>query len=391
MPDTSHQRDFNALPNDEFRAQFRSWLEQHYPKQWRQDHRRPFLRLHGPQLRQWLKTLHQHGWRAPDWPREYGGMGLSFGKQLIYKEELNRLGVARIVDNGETQLGPTLMRYGTAEQKSYYLPRMLASLDHWAQGYSEPNSGSDLASLSTRAELNGDHFVVNGQKIWTTFAHECSHLYALVRTGRFEKKQQGISFLLIDLNSPGITIRPITNIAGDDEICEVFFDDVKVPAGNLVGELHQGWTIAKALLGHERIWLGDPAMAIRALALAKQLVIETGNTGNAVIVEQLAALHADLFDYQSLYADICDEVAHTGAISADASMLKVYVTELLQRISEFNISVAEEHALAGGDSKIGNTVTNLHWQFMMARPGTIYAGCNEVQRDILASGMGLPR
>ena len=168
-------------------------------------------------------------------------------------------------------------------------------------------------------------------------------------------------------------------------------DDVEVPAENLVGELHEGWTIAKSLLGHERIWIGDPSMAMRAHALAEQLVVETGQQDDPVVMNELAALTADLHDYRSLYADICDHAAETNEIGPEASMLKVYASELLQRTTEFNLRIAGEYGVASGDSAIGNTNVNLHWQVMMARPTTIYAGCNEVQRDILAMGMGLPR
>lgn len=383
--------DLNQLDDDSFRQQFRSWLAEHYPKHWTRSTKRPFLRFHGPELRQWFKTLHEHGWRAPDWPKEYGGLGLSFRKQLIYIEELNRAGVGRIIDNGGTQLGPTVMKFGTDAQKAYYLPRILNSEHSWAQGYSEPNAGSDLASLKTKADLQGDKFIVNGQKIWTTFAQEATHIYMLVRTGQFEKKQQGISFLLIDLATPGITIRPILNIAGETELCEVFFDDVSVPAENLVGELHQGWTIAKSLLGHERIWLGDPTMCISAMSLCKSLLSSTGKRNDPVVMAEFAQLNADLHDYQCLYADICDEVAETNHIGAEASMLKVFASELLQRITEFNVRLGEEYALASGDISLGTTETNLPWQLMMTRPTTIYAGCNEVQRDILAANMGLTR
>lgn len=383
--------DLNQLDDNDFRLRWRTWLEQHYPEAWKRSNHRPFLRFHGQALRQWLQTLNNHGWRAPDWPRQYGGLELSFRKLLIYKEELNRVGVGRIIDNGETQLGPTLMKFGTEAQKAYYLPRILRSEHHWAQGYSEPNAGSDLASLKTRAELQGDHFVVNGQKIWTTFAQEATHIYMLVRTGQFEKKQQGISFLLMDITAPGISIRPIHNIAGETELCEVFFDDVKVPAENLVGELHQGWTIAKSLLGHERIWLGDPTMCLSAFALSKQLLTSTGKNTDPVVMAEFAQLHADLHDYQSLYADICDQVANSHDIGGEASMLKVFASELLQRITEFNVRLGDEYALASGDISLGNMPVNLPWQLMMARPTTIYAGCNEVQRDILAAGMGLPK
>jgi alkylation response protein AidB-like acyl-CoA dehydrogenase len=383
--------DLNQLDDETFRLRFREWLENHYPKKWIRSTKRPFLRFHGAELREWFKTLNEHGWRLPDWPKQYGGLELSFRKQLIYIEELNRAGVGRIVDNGGTQLGPTIMKFGTDAQKAFFLPRILTGENMWAQGYSEPNAGSDLASLKTKAELNDDHFLVNGQKIWTTFAQEADYIYMLVRTGQFEKKQQGISFLLIDLQTPGITIRPILNIAGETELCEVFFDDVKVPAENLVGELHQGWAIAKSLLGHERIWLGDPTMCISAMSLSKSLLASTEKNNDPVIMAEFAQLNADLHDYQSLYADICDLVAETNKIGAEASMLKVFASELLQRITEFNIRLGDEYALASDDISVGDTQTNLPWQLMMARPTTIYAGCNEVQRDILAANMGLTR
>jgi alkylation response protein AidB-like acyl-CoA dehydrogenase len=380
------------LPDDEFRARFRSWLESYYPSNWRQDHRRPFLRLRGENLRYWLRLLHEHGWRAPAWPREYGGMGLSFAKQLIYQEELERASVARVIDNGETQLGPTLIHCGTEAQRRHYLPRILACDDIWCQGYSEPGAGSDLASLRTQAVRDGDSFVVSGQKIWTTHATDGTHIFTLVRTGHYEKKQQGISFLLIDLKSPGITIRPIANIAGEDEFCEVFFDAVRVPAANLVGELDQGWNVAKALLGHERVWLGSAALAAKALELAQALVEACELTGDRGVMDQLAVLQADLHDYRLFYAEICDRIASTDSQPGpEVSALKVYISELLQRITEFNVEVAAEYGGVIGDTRIGATVTDLHWQLMMARPVTIYAGANEVQRDILAKTvLGMP-
>ncbi|WP_083664338.1 acyl-CoA dehydrogenase family protein [Herminiimonas arsenitoxidans] len=376
------------LPDDVFRSTFRNWLETHYPHEWRQNHRRPFLRLRGEDLRYWLRLLNQHGWRAPAWPHEYGGMGLSFRKQLIYYEEIERLGVARIIDNGETQLGPTLIHCGTDEQRSYYLPRILACEDVWCQGYSEPGAGSDLASLRTQALRDGDSFVVTGQKIWTTHATEGTHIFTLVRTGRYEKKQQGISFLLIDLKAPGVTIRPIANIAGEDEFCEVFFDAVRVPAENLVGELDQGWNVAKALLGHERVWLGSPALASKALTLAESLVEQRGLSNDLGVTDRLSVLQADLHDYRLLYAEICNRIADTeGQPGAEVSVLKVYISELLQRITEFNVEIAAEYGGVIGDVRIADLHTDLHWQLMMARPATIYAGANEVQRDILAKAV----
>ena len=383
---------FDHLPDEEFRMRFRAWLGENYPPEIRQDWRRPFRRIRGEVANNWMRRLNDAGWRAPAWPREYGGMGLSFRKQLIYNEELEREGVARIIDLGETQLGPTLMKYGSEGQRAYYLPRILSCEDVWCQGYSEPNAGSDLASLKTRAERDGDNFVVNGSKTWTTHADDSTHIFTLVRTGRFEKKQQGISFLLIDLDTPGIDVRPILNLAGEYEFCEVFFDDVRVPAVNLVGEIDQGWSVAKTLLGHERVWIGSPALAGRALALAERLLSESGRRDDVLYRDRFAILAADLYDYRLLYAEICARIADGGQPGPEVSMLKVYASELLQRITEFSVELGGECGGIIGDVQIGDTVTDLHWQVMMARPVTIFAGANEIQRDILArTVLDLPR
>jgi alkylation response protein AidB-like acyl-CoA dehydrogenase len=388
MADLALRSALGALPDDEFRAQLRAWLAQYYPPAWRQDHRRPFLRLRGQELIYWLRLLNQHGWRCPAWPLDSGGMGLCFRKQLIYHEETERAKVARIIDNGETQLGPTLIACGTDEQRDYYLPRILECDDVWCQGYSEPGAGSDLASLRTQAIREGDEFVVSGQKIWTTHATDGTHIFTLVRTATGPKKQFGISFLLIDLKAPGVTIRPIANIAGEDEFCEVFFDAVRVPAANLVGELDQGWNVAKALLGHERVWLGSPALAATALELAQAVVLASGLQDDLGVTDQLACLQADLHDYRLLYAQVCNDIAARDAQpGAEVSVLKVYVSELLQRITEFSADIGAEYGGVIGDVRIGALNTDLHWQLMMARPVTIYAGANEVQRDILAKAV----
>lgn len=381
----------DVVSDADFRARLRGWLSDHYPAAWRQDTLRPFRRLRGPEAVEWLRLLHDHGWRAPAWARADGGMGLSFARQRIYHEEFERACVARVIDLGESQLGPTLAQLGTPAQKDHYLPRILSCEHVWCQGYSEPNAGSDLAALKTRAVLEGDHFVVNGQKIWTTQANDSTHIFTLVRTGHFEKKQQGISFLLIDLKTPGITIRPIWNLAGEDEFCEVFFDDVRVPLANLVGELHQGWAVAKTLLGHERIWIGSPALAGRALGLTAHLLRETGATQDVGLMDRYAQLAADLHDHRLLYAEMCDAVSAGHAPGPEASVLKVFVSELLQRVTAFNLELGSEHAALVGESRIGEIAVDLHWQSMMALPPTIFAGANEIQRNILAKAvLGLP-
>ena len=380
----------DEMDDADFRAEFRAFLAEHYPAELKQDFHRPFRRLRGEPANDWLRTLQAHGWRAPAWPRESGGMGLSFRKQLIYHEELEHAGVARIIDLGETQLGPTIIKMGSPEQSEHYLPRILNCEHVWCQGYSEPNAGSDLASLRTSAELDGDEFVVNGQKIWTTHANDSTHIFTLVRTGKFEKKQQGISFLLIDLDTPGISIRPIINLAGEDEFCEVFFENVRVPKANLVGELHQGWAVATALLGYERVWIDSPSLAGKALALGEHLVQQLGLEGDRGVMDELAQLQADLHDYRLLYSRTCDAIADSGkAPGPEVSMLKVYASELLHRLTEFNVEVGAEYGAVVGDVAIGGDSTadmqaDLYWQLMMARPVTIFAGANEIQRDILA-------
>lgn len=386
----------DALSDDGFRLYLRQWINDNYPAHLRQNDRRPFLRLRADDMTHWLKLLNDNGLRAPAWPKAYGGMGLSFARQLIYQQEMERAGVGRIIDTGETQLGPTLMTWGTDEQKAYYMPRILECTDVWSQGYSEPGSGSDLASLKTRADLQGDEFIVNGQKIWTTHATDATHVFALVRTGRFEKKQQGISFLLIDLKSPGISIRPIRNIAAEEEFCEVFFDDVRVPAGNLVGKLHEGWSVAKSLLGHERIWLGSSAMAWSALALTERMLRALELTEDRGVMDRFAQLQADLQDYRQLYGQMCDHIASDdGEPGPESSILKVYISELLQRITEFNVEIAGEYGGGVGSFDLAGLTVDLHWMLMMARPVSIYAGTNEVQRDILAKNLlkmpGVPK
>jgi alkylation response protein AidB-like acyl-CoA dehydrogenase len=209
----------DALSNEEFRARFRDWLEANYPPEWRE----PItLRICGEDERRWLRMLHDAGWRAPAWPREHGGLGLSLERQLIYHDALEDFKAARFLDSGGVLLAPILMKYGTEAQKAKELPAILCGEILWCQGYSEPGAGSDLASLRTSAVRDGDHFIINGQKIWTTLAAFADRMFILVRTDKTVKKQAGISFLLFDMDTPGVTVRPIMNLAGEDELCEVF-------------------------------------------------------------------------------------------------------------------------------------------------------------------------
>lgn len=266
----------DLLDDETFRSVVRRWIESAYPAELRN----PPKRLHWEENRPWYFKLAEKGWLCPGWPREYGGLGLGPAKQIIFTEELERHGCARCNDHGIIMLGPLVIKYGTDAQKADFLPKILSGEHIWCQGYSEPNSGSDLASLRTSAVLDGDDYVVNGQKIWTTLAQDANWIFLLVRTDATAKKQEGISFLLVDMKTPGITVRPIINLEMHDEFCEVFFDNVRVPRANLVGQLNKGWDMAKALLSFERIYLGSPRQSAYALTRLKQLAERMGcNSG----------------------------------------------------------------------------------------------------------------
>lgn len=376
--------------DEEFRRSFREWLETTYPSEWKQDSVRPFRRLRSPDVERWIAMLNDAGWRCPGWPAVHGGMGLSFSQQVVYQEELERIGAARVIDLGEVQLGPTLMLYGSDAQKDAYLPGILSGAHIWCQGYSEPGAGSDLASLSTSADRDGDHLRITGQKIWTTHANESTHMFALVRTARRERKQDGISFVLMDMTSPGVTVRPINNLAGEDEFCEVFLDDVRVPLANVVGDLDAGWTVAKALLGYERVWIGNPALAGQALALSRRLIKETG--ADHGLSDRYGECAADLHDLRALYRQTCELISQGREPGPEVSMLKILSSELLQRIAELNMELGGVTAAQDGRQTVGDVEVDLGWQYFMSRPQAIFAGTNEIQRNVLAkSVLGLGR
>ena len=372
--------DFNALNDEAFRATVREFLDAHYPPHLRFILRRARL----AEMREWYLTLSRHGWIAPNWPREYGGMGLDTGKMIILLEEQERYGVSRVPDHGMVQVGPILMKYGSEAQKKYYLPKILSGEHIWGQGYSEPNAGSDLASLKTSAIPDGDDFIVNGQKIWTTLAHDSTHLYVLVRTSTEGKRQEGISFLLVEADSPGITIRPIRNIAGHEEFCEVFFENVRVPQANLVGGLNKGWTVAKALLSFERINIGSPRRPQYALKKLAELARAKGLFDDPGFVDKFTALELDLADLGSLYARYVDIVKRGEELGQEVSMLKVWAMESWQRLTDLLLETAHEYGAMPGEHAMDGAAVDVLNPFYYARPGTIYGGSSEIQRNILA-------
>lgn len=383
MPyDDFRRDDYNALSDDEFRALARRFLAECHPPELRH----PAKRLHWDKVGPWYMILAGAGWLAPNWPRAHGGMGLNPAKQLVYVEEFENFGAARTPDHGMMLLGPLLIHYGSEEQKAHFLPRILSGEDIWCQGYSEPNAGSDLAALRTEAVLDGDAWVVNGQKIWTTLAGDADWIFCLVRTGKTARKQEGISFLLIPLDTPGITIRPIVNLALDDEFSEVFFDNVRVPKGHIVGEVNQGWTMAKNLLGFERIFFGGPRQASSALAKLRRLGEHYGLLDSPSFIDRYAGFRMELEDHQCLFGRIADKLRRGETPGAEVSFLKLNQTSLFQRITEYGLEVmAEEGGLLHPPE--GNGDLAMPAQFLNARAATIYGGTTQVQKNILAKAI----
>jgi alkylation response protein AidB-like acyl-CoA dehydrogenase len=374
------EHDWNALTDEAFRQIVRQEFEMHHPA----GLRFPPRRLRWSENSAWYLRMAEKGWIAPNWPAEYGGMGLVPAKLLIFLEEQERWGIMRFQDHGILMVGPVLMQFGTEAQRRAYLPKILTCEHIWCQGYSEPNAGSDLASLRTRAVREGDAFVITGQKIWTTLAQDATHMFLLARTDPDAKKQEGISFLLIDMQSPGVTVRPIRDIAGHEEFCEVFLDGVRTPATNLVGDLNRGWTVAKSLLGFERIHVGSPKLPEYGLHVLATVAKARGVANDPVFIDRYTALKLDTEHLAASYQSFADIVVRGEALGPEVSLLKIVATETFQRISELIVETAGPLGGHLGAVAIGDMSADVLAPFYKARPTTIYGGSNEIQRNILA-------
>lgn len=345
-------------------------------------------------VQRWTEILDRHGWAAYPWPKEYGGPGFTAVERYIFEDECAVAGAPELVPFGLKMVAPVLMRYGTDRQKAYFLPKIVTLEHFWCQGYSEPGSGSDLASLRTRAVLAGDRYVVNGQKVWTTSAHEADWIFCLVRTSNDGKPQTGITFLLIDLRSPGITIRPIITLDGKHEINEVWFEDVEVPLENRVGEEGFGWTYAKYLLEHERLNFGGMGFCKRELARLREMARNTIRGGRPVIDDPLfrarfAALQAELAAIDFTNLRFLREVDAGKQNALQAPVLKIMSSEIQQAISELQVRAMGTTALPFMPQ---NAASNQGHQYAAEnycnmRKTTIYAGSNEIQRNIAARGI----
>jgi alkylation response protein AidB-like acyl-CoA dehydrogenase len=355
------------------------------------------LRLEHADYVTWFRILEARGWLTPGWPVEHGGPGWNHVQRYIFDEETLLGGAPRIIASGIQMLGPVLHAFGTEEQKRKYLPDIRQSNTWWAQGFSEPGAGSDLATVRTTAVLepDGKHFVVNGHKVWTSYAHWCSMMFALVRTDpHASKPQEGISFLLIDMASPGLTVRPIRMLEGGTDLNECYLDNVRVPVENLVGELHKGWSYGKYLLGHERTGIAGIGSCKQQLARARQLAQQQGLGDDPVLQARLAQFDVELMALEFTALRLLSDHQQSRTPGVEASMLKVRGTELRQAIFEALVDIAgpdavpfslEAQSLEHLDEAVTDpTLVALAANCLDARKLTIYGGTNEVQRNLIA-------
>lgn len=372
--------DYNQMPEQEFRAMVRSYVEEHFPR-----HLLNATHRVGPkEVVDFTKRMAERGWLVPGWPVEWGGMGLDIARLIAFNDELAAIGVPKLHEMGTVMLGPVLLKYGTEDQKREYLPRIAAGEHVWCQGYSEPNSGSDLSSLRLAATEDGDHWVLNGQKIWTTMAHQSNMIFMLARTNpRAVKQQEGISFMLVDLASPGITVRPIRTLSDEFEFCEVFFENVRVKKNAVVGQVNDGWTIAKSLLGFERLFVGSPRYISGAMLQLETFVSQPENSHR-----HLGLLVKHQLDYEhfvALYSDYANVLKNGGDVGPQMSILKLISSELYQRVTEDLVDQSLERGVIGelGSLQQAAAITG----FFQSRPSTIAGGSSQVQRNIIAKGL----
>ena len=382
--------------DEAFRQEVRSFVRQNLPA----DIRRKVelgLRLEHQDYVRWFNILESRGWLTPGWPVEHGGPGWNHVQKYIFDEETLLAGAPRIIASGIQMLGPVLIAFGTPEQKAKYLPEIRQSKTWWAQGFSEPGAGSDLANVRTTAilEPDGKHFVVNGHKVWTSYAHWCSMMFAIVRTDpNAAKPQEGISFLLIDMKSPGLTVRPIRMLEGGTDLNECYLDNVRVPVENLVGELHKGWSYGKFLLGHERTGIAGIGSCKQQLARARQLASQQGLDGDAVLQSRLAQFEVELMALEFTALRLLAAGQRSRTPDVEASMLKVRGTELRQAIYECLVDIAGPEAVPFSaqaqflehldEAAVDESLVALAANCLDSRKVSIYGGTNEVQRNLIA-------
>jgi alkylation response protein AidB-like acyl-CoA dehydrogenase len=378
--------DLEFSPEDRaFRDEVRAFLARALPADVRERTRLGDERHLRDDIVAWQRILHAQGWGAPMWPVEFGGTGWSKAQQFIFETECALADAPAQLAFGVKMVGPVIQRYGTPEQQQRFLPRILSGEDWWCQGYSEPGSGSDLASLRMKAERDGDDYVLNGQKVWNTLGQFADWIFCLVRTDTEGKPQRGISFVLVDMRSPGIRVQPTRLLDGTYEVNEIWFDNVRVPLENRIGEENQGWTYAKFLLGHERTNIAGIGPSRRSLQRLKQTAANTPAARGTMLQDphfalRLAQVEIDLdaLEITNLRVIFAEERNH--APGPEASLLKIRGTEIAQRISELHLELAGTAALACNESQHARATAD----YLNLRKLSIFGGSNEIQRNIIA-------
>jgi acyl-CoA dehydrogenase len=365
-----------------FRAETRAWLEASCPAEMRSPFRSEADVCWGGRnwtfqsdaQRRWLEAMAGRGWTVPDWPKDYGGGGLSAPEARVLKEEMQRIGARPpLTSFGISMLGPALLAFGTEEQKRHYLPQIARGEIRWCQGYSEPGAGSDLAGLQTRAEDKGEHWLVNGQKVWTSYADKADWIFCLVRTSS-ESKQGGISFLLFDMATPGVSTRPILLVSGNSPFCETFLDDVNVPKEQIVGEVNKGWDVAKYLLGHEREMIAGMGLGASGASVTLGSAVKPGDP---LLRAEIAAFDVDAFAFAAMSERFAAMWKAGEAHPASPSMMKYAGTELNKRRNELAMAAGGSEALAWEG---GSTARN----WLRSKGNSIEGGTSEIQLNIVA-------
>ena len=381
---------------DTFRAETRAWLDENCPAAMREPARSDKdinwggrnPEFSSPDQKLWMDRMAARGWTVPDWPVEYGGGGLSAAETKILKEEMARIGARNpLTSFGISMLGPALLKYGTEDQKTRFLNEIARGEIRWCQGYSEPNAGSDLASLATRAEDKGDHFLVNGQKVWTSYADKADWIFCLVRTDPADK-HKGISFILFDMASPGVSTKPILLISGYSPFCETFFDNVEVPKDQLVGELNRGWDVAKYLLGHEREMISGMGLGAGIQKSLADTALETvgrdadGRLADPLLRGQVALFEVRELAFRAMSERFLDELKAGRAHPAQPSMMKYYGTELNKSRHELVMAAGGSDALEWDSKASGGGAKARGW--LRTKANSIEGGTSEVQLNIIA-------
>ena len=396
---TSFSQDQQAASAESFRAELRAWLAAHLTDEFREKRTMTF-----PEKvmvrRAWQKTLFEAGWIGIGWPKEYGGRGASLMDESIYNEEMARARApvpANVI--GLNMAGPTILAVGTQEQKTRYLSNILSGEEIWCQGFSEPNAGSDVASLQTRAVRQGDHFVVNGQKVWTSYGYVADFCILLVRTDFDVPKHKGLSYLIVDMKSSGVSARPLVQMTGEAEFAELFFEDVKVPVENLVGELNQGWMVALTTLMHERGTLSFSIIVTFEQRLQALIELSRGSTlhgepalKDAQVRQRLARLYTDVKTFKLNTMRQVSSIGQGHLPGPEGSLLKLQWSELNQRLVELAFDLQGPYSSLAPDSVDAPFEGRWQYEYLRARGNTIEAGTSEVQRNIVAERvLGLPR